>query len=226
MATISRQIATCVLLLVAPAIAHAGLAPSRTASSYTVCVQPLGEHDRSLLAPIERGLAQAYGFKVRGLAAQPLPSAAWYAPRQRYRALRLLEYLRAQPQRGCDAVLGFTARDISTTKGAHADWGVLGLALTGGRVAVVSSFRMRRDADRPLVAKRAVKVSIHEVGHGLGLPHRADGPECIMNDAGGSVRTVDRAQGSLCASERAAAEAALGLRLPARARLDWNAILR
>jgi hypothetical protein len=71
-----------------------------------------------------------------------------------------------------------------------------------------------------------VKVSIHELGHVLGLPHRAGGPECIMNDAGGSLRTVDLAHGTLCVGERAGVYAAQGLRLPPRARLDWDAILR
>ena len=45
-----------------------------------------------------------------------------------------------------------------------------------------------------------------------------------MNDAGGSVQTVDRASGALRAAERAAAEAALDLDLPARDALDWDAI--
>ena len=47
-----------------------------------------------------------------------------------------------------------------------------------------------------------------------------------MNDAGGSVRVIDRAHGTLCAGERAAAQAALGFSLPRPAPLDSPAILR
>jgi hypothetical protein len=37
---------------------------------------------------------------------------------------------------------------------------------------------------------------------------------------------IDRAHGTLCAGERAAAQAALGFSLPRPAPLDWPAILR
>ena len=203
--------------------------PARAdAVRYTVCLQPLGKHEAALLAPVGRGLGQAYGVEVRTLAAKPLPRAAYYPPRNRYRAQRLLDHLRDKLRpaaRGCDALLGVTAVDVSITKGQHPDWGVLGLAYPGAGVAVVSSFRVHRGADARKAAQRAVKVSIHEFGHVLGLPHRTEGPGCIMNDAGGAVRVIDAARGTLCAGERAIAEAALGFPLPRRAQLDWDAIL-
>src|SRR5688572_32734680 len=95
---------------------------------YTVCLQPLGEHDATLLPPIERGIAQAYGFAVRRLDARPLPDFAWYPPRARHRADALLGHLLydvmpAAP--GCHAVIGFTGLDVSATKGEEVDWGVL-----------------------------------------------------------------------------------------------------
>jgi archaemetzincin len=224
MRAFSRVLAVLLaLLLVAPAGADV------PAARYRVCLQPLGAHDARLLAPIGRGLAQVYGVQVRTLAARPLPKSAWYPPRSRYRAPKLLDHLRETVLRAtpaCDAVLGLTAVDVSTTKGEHADWGVLGLSYLGERVGVVSAFRMRRGVDAQQLAQRAVKVSIHEFGHGLGLPHRAGGPECIMNDAGGAVRVIDRAHGTLCAPERRAAQAALGFSLPRPAPLDWDAILR
>lgn len=200
----------------------------RSAADQTVCLQPLGQHDSTLLAPLGRGIEQAYGFRVRVLPDRPLPASAWYPPRSRYRAQRLLDHLRDDVlpiERGCHAVMGFTAVDVSITKGEHPDWGVLGLAYLGGRVGVVSSFRMHRNADRRRLVERAVKVVLHELGHVVGVPHRQDGPACLMNDAGGSVQTVDRAAGVLCAAERAAAEQALGLALPVRGALDWREIV-
>jgi hypothetical protein len=57
------------------------------------------------------------------------------------------------------------------------------------------------------------------------VPHRDDGAACIMNDAVGAVASIDRAEGAMCAPERAAAERFLGFALPVRERLDWRAIL-
>jgi archaemetzincin len=178
--------------------------PARAASPYTVCLQPLGSYEVSLLAPIKRGIAQTYGFDVRTLVAHALPAAAFYPPRQRYRADRVLDVLKPQRKvRSCDFVLGFTAADVSTRKGAHEDWGVLGLSYLGERVSVVSTFRMHRGADQPLLERRAVKVSLHEIGHAIGLAHRSEGPSCLMNDAGGAIATIDRASGKLCPGEQA-----------------------
>lgn len=201
----------------------------RAAPGYRVCLQPLGKHDQTLLEPVRRGIAHVYGFSVRTLAERPLPASAWYPPRGRYRAQKILDHMVTDvmpAEKQCDAVMGFTSADVSITKGEHADWGVLGLAYLGRRVGVVSSFRMRRDADWRLQAQRAVKVVVHELGHGIGVPHRNDGPSCIMNDAGGSVRSIDLAAGGLCDEERAAAEAALDAVLPVQKVPDWETILQ
>jgi predicted Zn-dependent protease len=219
--------AVCLLGIPGRPAEAATAAASREPGSYTVCLQPLGTVETGLLAPIARGIEQAYGFRVRRLPPRALAADAWYPPRQRYRAARLLDHLRAEvvvAEPACNAVLGFTAVDVSMSKGEHADWGVLGLSYQGQRVGVVSSFRMHRGADRRRLLERAVKVVLHELGHIVGLPHRDDGPDCLMNDAHGSVQVIDRARGPLCEPERAAASALLRRDLPRRATLDWNAI--
>jgi archaemetzincin len=194
---------------------------------FLVCLAPLGDHDDRLVGTAARGVEHLYGVAVRRLPAAALPRAAWYPPRRRWRAERLLAHLDREvvPGSGCDVVLGFTSADVSTSKDGHPDWGVLGLATLGGTSGVVSTFRARRGARGDVLARRTVKVVNHELGHALGLPHH-DGADCIMHDVRGSVRTVDGESGVLCARCRAAASARLRAPLPARERFDWRAVLR
>jgi archaemetzincin len=68
---------------------------------------------------------------------------------------------------------------------------------------VVSSFRLhKRSATPDLFKARLVKVVNHELGHTFGLDHCTT-PGCLMEDAAGSIKTVDRETGDFCADCRA-----------------------
>lgn len=197
------------------------------AADLAICVQPLGAVDAAVPAVVARGVAQAYGMATRVLPAQALPKSAYYPPRKRYRADRLLDHLVADvvPDSGCAVVLAVTGSDISVAKGEHADWGILGLAYLDSQVAVISTYRAKRRVPRKQMLQRTVKVATHELGHAFGLDHDDSVAGCMMNDAGGTVRSVDRETGAPCPHERAGIEARLGVTLPALAALDWATIL-
>lgn len=194
-----------------------------------ICFQPLGKHDSELLATAERGTAYLFGANTRVLRRRGLPSAAYYKPRRRYRGEKILDYLDAEAEQlsdgyGCDVIVGITRVDISTTKGNRKDWGILGLGNIGGRTAVVSSFRMGRGVARTVEARRMVSTVNHEIGHVLSAPH-GGAPGCLMNDAQGTVKTIDKETGLLCEESRALIEAHTGRPLPVITAFDWSFVL-
>lgn len=163
-----------------------------------VAVQPLGSVTAERLQVVTKSLEQAYGVSVELIKAAPLPQSAWYSPRGRYRAIKLLNHLDESATLRHPIVIGITEKDISTSKGEHVDWGIFGLGEIDGRVCLVSTFRLgARGADEKKLQDRLRKVAIHEVGHVTGLPH-CPKAGCVMQDAKSSIEPVDRESGTFC----------------------------
>ena len=117
-----------------------------------------------------RALEAVYSEPVKVLANVELPRSAFYPPRSRYRAEKLLEFVRSRLPSGALRIAGITAVDISTTKPPHADWGILGLATIDGSACVLSTFRCHRRAkDAEHARVRFAKTAVHELGHTFGL---------------------------------------------------------
>ena len=185
------------LLLLLPLLAGAAPVELR--------VVVLGPVPTALVEAVKEGLEAGLPVRVTQVDRRRLPRAAWYAPRRRYRADKLLTHLAGLVGDAPGTrVVGLTAADISTTKGRHRDWGVFGLAHLGGPAAVVSTFRLKRTArDQAHVRFRVVSTAVHEAGHTLGLPH-CEEPRCVMQDAQGSIANTDEGTGKLgpaCAAE-------------------------
>lgn len=135
--------------------------------------------------------AEFYGFEVEVLEPVDFPDWAYYEPRHRWRAERLLDFLDEHIPLGFDRIIGLTDQDISTTKGEHEDWGILGLATIAGTSSVVSYFRCQRRVGDVSALERLYRVAIHELGHSLGL-HHCETEGCYLMDAQGTVDTIDR----------------------------------
>lgn len=67
-----------------------------------------------------------------------------------------------------------------------------GLGLRPGRVCVIYRFRLRKNVSKKQMLVRLKKVALHEIGHNFGLPHCTNHKECMMNDADGTIKQVDR----------------------------------
>lgn len=159
----------------------------------------LGSFPDELAEAVAERLERELDVEVERLDDVALPRFAYYEPRRRYRAERLLDFLnqRLVGEPPTTRVLGLTSVDISTTKGRHRDWGIFGLGEIGGRSCVISTHRLRRRArDQDHVTFRVGTTAVHEVGHVLGLEHCTE-PRCLMRDAEGSIETVDSSTGEL-----------------------------
>jgi len=155
--------------------------------------------DTSLVNFIRKETEEFYSCNVILLKAVPLPAFAFYAPRNRYKADSLLVFESRLVPAGIDAIAGLTHKDISTSKDGIPDWGVFGLGLCPGKACVVSAYRLQRGSKTMGELKeRLIKVVLHEIGHNLGLPHCSNDPECLMTDAGGTIKQVDKERKWLC----------------------------
>lgn len=204
--------AAAVLLLLAPA-----RLPAQSRGS--IYLQPIGKavHPAEL-EYVRLTLSNFYDLRVVVLPRIDMPSSARVPSRNRYQADLVLRQLgRRLPEDGCK-IVGLTADDISIAKGNAPYWGIIGLASMEDRACVVSTFRCGRGANGMQARIRLAKVAVHEVGHAFGL-HHCPTDRCLMSNAGGKIRTVDR-ETDMCAECRLQFDLC-GSPIPATAHLPW-----
>lgn len=153
-----------------------------------ILLQPLEFKDTITLQLIKDSVEKFYNVTVYIQPNISFPNHIFYKPRQRYRADRIIHWLRINMPDSARAIAGITNKDVSTTKGEVYDYGVMGLGYRPGHACVVSTFRPAKTAkNKQHLQQRLLKLVLHELGHNFNLPHCPD-EACFMVDADGQMK--------------------------------------
>lgn len=151
---------------------------SRTSPS--LCLVEMGRFTDRAVRVVAANLQALMGIRVDMLDPRDVPREAFRERRGQYDAGIVLKHLSESSFPHCPRVLAVTTADLCNPILTY----VYGEAEMGGRIAIVSNFRLRHDGDGSEAPKdryyeRLVKVALHEVGHTFSLYH-CDTPKCLM----------------------------------------------
>lgn len=125
------------------------------------------------------------------------PLFAFEPKRNQYYAKKIIDKLVMDLPVDCEKLIVITDIDLCTPVLTF----VYGEAQLGGKVAIISTRRLRQDfyslpADNELLIQRLAKVIIHELGHCYGLVHCGD-DKCVMY-LSNNIMSIDNKERNFC----------------------------
>lgn len=160
-------------------------------------VVPFGEVSEVALKVIAAHILGYFNVDADILPRLEHPAYAHDANRRQYNAATILEAMGSMPFHDYEKVIGVLEVDLFVPIFTH----VFGEAKQGGKYALVSLCRLRRNSDgttppESVFLERAAKVALHELGHLFHLLHCTDG-RCLMHFSGG-LQELDETSFYLC----------------------------
>jgi len=198
--TASRVALPLALALLLAAAPLSATEPVQAQPERLLVLVPFGDVNPKILEITAAELRERFRLRVEVHSSIPHPEAAWYTPRKRWRAEKLLDALDALHLPEAWRVTGITEAPISTTKGDIYDWGIAGLANLDGKSSVLTAYLFQKvKAKDPKRYQRYLEnLGLHEVGHTFGLEH-CPLDRCIMADAkGNAIRAANLSINEFC----------------------------
>jgi archaemetzincin len=156
--------------------------------SKVIYIQPLGDVNTEYINYLKTSIKEFYGYDCVIKPKLNLTNDILAGSRTRYEASKILNKFNSNQN-----TLIITEKDIAYKKSNEfPEWGIFGLGLRPGKTCVISTFRLKKKVSTQKMLERLNKVALHEIGHNLGLEHCTNDEECMMNDADGTIKQVDR----------------------------------
>lgn len=165
-----------------------------------IALQPLDNFDESILTDLAFDIRDFYNRQTIILKPIVIPYHFYDTILWQCSADSLIMFLSALRNDSIGEVIGFTHSAIFAIKKngptSYYDENIFGLAPQPGNVCVVSDAKFC-STYRSLCYRRLRKVTIHEIGHNLGLSHCPD-EKCIMSEKNGNTITLDKNGDDYC----------------------------
>lgn len=161
--------------------------------SKVIYIKPLGQVNPTTIQVAKESIESFYGYQCRVLDRVEFTNDILAASKTRYEASKILGKYDSD-----NYTLILTEKDIACHKGQYPEWGIFGLGMMPGKVCVVSTYRIKRGVNQEKFFDRLRKITLHEIGHNLGLNHCDYDLHCLMNDANGTIKQVDREKIWMC----------------------------
>jgi archaemetzincin len=162
----------------------------------TINITTMGDVKKNDVDLVSNELTKFYDANVILLPKIDLIKNSKVSGINKYDAIKILNTIEEKYPNTQHKVLLLTNYNICTDRTlngvTHKNWGIFGMAKLNKKPCVVSTHRMGKNHK-----DRLIKVSIHETGHTLGVPH-CKNTKCVMTDAKGKGSTVDNATIWMC----------------------------
>ena len=163
----------------------------------TIYIIPLNGVNQNDVLLSSNELQNFYHYNVIVLSQDVIPNNIKLQTSGKYNANKILKFLGEKYGYLDGKIVGITNVNISTKRTinnvTYNDWSILGFGVINGQSCIISTKNMITNHQ-----DRLSKVTIHEVGHTLGLSHCDFDPKCLMNDAKGKASKVDSEDKVMC----------------------------
>ena len=145
-----------------------------------ILIIPIGKIESDILTDISTAIEKIFHCRIEIGKGISVPRNSYHTRRRQYHSTDILKEMHALRKKVSEKMLGLTDVDLYV----HDLNFVFGEADIAAGIAVISLSRLKQEfyglpPDIKLFHERAVKESIHELGHTYGFNH-CNNPRCIM----------------------------------------------